>query len=195
MKTRLAGGHTKTQSHSTTRNTQVKAGVLVRRWASLALLPAAFLISLAVVACQAGGERPVGNGMSPFRPTAVAAETVQLGARVYAEHCASCHGLNLEGESNWQEQNVDGSFRAPPHDASGHTWHHGDATLLEAIRLGGSRFEGLNIGGTSLMPAYEQVLSPVEIEATLAYIKSTWPTDIQTRQWQASQRESQGEGG
>ncbi|MGB0508267.1 MAG: c-type cytochrome, partial [Pikeienuella sp.] len=37
------------------------------------------------------------------------------GASLYREHCATCHGDNLEGDPDWRTQNPDGSFRAPPH--------------------------------------------------------------------------------
>lgn len=114
---------------------------------------------------------------------------INLGEAVYAANCASCHGANLEGETNWKIQNEDKSFRAPPHDTSGHTWHHGDSTLLEAIRLGGRRLEELNIGGASNMPAFAGVLTDEEITAVLTYIKSTWPEDTRTLQWEATLRE------
>ena len=61
--------------------------------------------------------------------------------------------------------------------------------LLEAIRLGGARFEGLNIGGTSDMPAFAETLPGNEMAAVLAYIKSTWPEDIRNLQWEATVRE------
>jgi S-disulfanyl-L-cysteine oxidoreductase SoxD len=122
----------------------------------------------------------------PPRPT-IAEDEMRVGQAVYAVHCASCHGANLEGEANWKEQNPDGSFRAPPHDETGHTWHHPDAQLIEAIRLGGTRLP-TSVGGTSQMPAFEQVLTDVEILAVLAYIKSHWPDDIQAAQWEMSAR-------
>ena len=51
-------------------------------------------------------------------------ELVALGASVYAQHCAACHGRELEGEPNWRRRKADGTLPAPPHDATGHTWHH-----------------------------------------------------------------------
>ena len=114
-----------------------------------------------------------------------------VGERVYVQQCASCHGVNLEGQPDWKIQNEDGSFRAPPHDDSGHTWHHGDPTLLEAIRLGGARFKDLNIGGTSNMPAYGEILRDEEITAVLAYIKSNWTQENQGWQEEATLRESE----
>jgi len=106
------------------------------------------------------------------------AKQIAAGEVVYTTHCASCHGANLEGEADWRLQNEDGSFRAPPHDDSGHTWHHTDKLLKESIVKGGTRLPA-NIGGISNMPAFGEVLSEAEIIAVLGYIKSTWPEDIQ----------------
>ena len=111
---------------------------------------------------------------------------IALGETVYAANCANCHGANLEGEADWKIQNEDKTFRSPPHDATGHTWHHPDDQLIEAIALGGARFEGLNIGGTSAMPAFGEILTDEEITAVLTYIKSHWPDDIRVIQWQMS---------
>lgn len=90
----------------------------------------------------------------------------------------------MEGEAQWKIQNEDDSFRAPPHSADGHTWHHADSILIEAITKGGARYEGLDIGGFSNMPAFEDILTDVEIAAVLAYIKSNWPPDIVVAQAQ-----------
>ena len=103
-------------------------------------------------------------------------QLVATGEDVYNTYCAACHGFDLEGEANWQQPNADGSFRAPPHDETGHTWHHNDSYLIESIKLGGVRLEP-NIG-VSAMPAYDGVLSDAQIAAVLAYIKSSWPSEI-----------------
>ena len=122
---------------------------------------------------------------NPPLPT-LALDEIAQGQQVYVTHCASCHGTILEGEPNWKEQREDGSFRAPPHDASGHTWHHADSLLIESIELGGARFEGMNIGGTSNMPAFGEILTDEEITAVLTYIKSTWPEEIRVTQWEVT---------
>ena len=109
-------------------------------------------------------------------------DAIALGRQVYEIECASCHGVNLEGQADWQEPNLDGSFRAPPHDETGHTWHHNDAYLVESTKLGGARLPASQ--GVSAMPAYENILSDEQIGAVLAYIKSTWPSDIRVSQAQ-----------
>ncbi len=123
----------------------------------------------------------------PPLPT-LSANEIALGQKVYAENCAECHGENLEGEVDWQQQNDDKSFRSPPHDSNGHTWHHGDKTLIESIELGGARLPN-NIGGFSKMPAFKDTLSEEEIAAVLIYIKSTWPDNIRSIQWEQTIQE------
>ena len=123
--------------------------------------------------------------ISPSDPT-----QVSQGKALYAEHCASCHGANLEGQPEWRRRMPNGRLPAPPHDESGHTWHHADAVLIDITK------NGLVPGKTapddyqSDMPAYGSILSDEEIVAVLAYIKSTWPPQALELQKQATlQRE------
>ena len=58
------------------------------------------------------------------------------GALIYQARCASCHGVHLEGQANWRERGADGRLPAPPHDASGHTWHHPDDVLIRITKEG-----------------------------------------------------------
>ena len=102
----------------------------------------------------------------------------ERGAVVYRQHCADCHGANLEGQPDWRVRGDDGLLPAPPHDPSGHTWHHPDGDLFALTKLGIAKVTG-NPAYQSAMPAYGNVLSDEEIIAVLSYIKSTWPTDIQ----------------
>lgn len=106
---------------------------------------------------------------------------IAIGQRVYAQNCASCHGANLEGQPNWRAPLANGSMPAPPHDITGHTWHHGDQYLFEVTKRGG---QAASPDAPSGMPAFGDRLSDAEIEAVLAYIKSTWPPDIQAAQAQ-----------
>jgi len=101
------------------------------------------------------------------------------GQRVYQQYCASCHGANLEGEPNWQRRDAAGMLPAPPHDPSGHTWHHPDTMLFEFVKYGPKHFAGADYA--TKMPPYEDVLTDSDIWAVLAYIKSTWPNEIIVR--------------
>ena len=102
---------------------------------------------------------------------------IASGQVIYAENCAACHGDNLEGQENWQQQNDDGTWPAPPHDASGHTWHHDNVLLFQTTKLGGQGALALR-GITNFqsgMPAFEGILSDEDIWNVLAFIRSTWP--------------------
>ncbi|WP_050606054.1 cytochrome c [Ruegeria sp. 6PALISEP08] len=104
------------------------------------------------------------------------AEVIAVGQDIYANQCAICHGENLEGQPNWRIRGEDGLLPAPPHDATGHTWHHDDETLFTLTKFG---LAGLmeNAPPTG-MPVYEGVLSDGEIITVLSFIKSTWPYDL-----------------
>ena len=114
------------------------------------------------------------------------AELVDLGAQVYAAQCAACHGANLEGQPNWRERKPDGKLPAPPHDETGHTWHHDDKTLFALTKFGLFKLVGQHV--PTDMPAYDGVLSDREIHAVLAYIKSRWPAHVRQRQAEISNR-------
>lgn len=147
-------------------------------------------VILLVVGCQSQSVSPTASISSDNSNTALPlldVDEIALGQMVYVEHCASCHGANLEGEENWKMPNEDGSFKAPPHDKTGHTWHHADSLLLDSMRAGGARLTG-TMAGKSNMPAFGEILTEAEMKAVLTYIKSTWPDNIRSTQWQQTQQ-------
>lgn len=105
------------------------------------------------------------------------AAQLAVGETVYATQCASCHGANLQGQFNWRQRLPNGRLPAPPHDDSGHTWHHPDDVLFGITRHGlvppyaPPDYQ-------SDMPAFKLMLSDEEIWAVLAFIKSRWPAEV-----------------
>ena len=71
-------------------------------------------------------------------------QVVALGKTIYQAQCAACHGARLEGQPNWRERDNAGRLPAPPHDASGHTWHHPDAVLFDITKHGAAKAANLN---------------------------------------------------
>ena len=120
-----------------------------------------------------------------LRADAENAETIALGRTIYETQCAACHGAQLEGQPDWQMPLPSGRLPAPPHDATGHTWHHPDDILFRIVKEGTAAIVG---GGyESDMPGFADLLSDAEIRVVLAYIKSTWPERERTYQENVSQ--------
>lgn len=114
--------------------------------------------------------------IQPFAPnSADASDTklVAMGKNVYADNCTSCHGENLEGQPNWRDRDDEGYLPAPPHDQTGHTWHHADHLLFQITKDGTASIAPADYK-TNMM-GFGETLSDTEIWAVLAYIKSTWP--------------------
>ncbi len=121
------------------------------------------------------GEQEVSGGVDPEDKQLVA-----LGKTVYAANCASCHGVNLEGQPDWRSSNPDGTLKAPPHDVTGHTWHHPNADMFRYTKFGGQVLEIPNF--KSAMPGFGEVLSDREIWAVLSFIHTYWPPQARERQ-------------
>jgi mono/diheme cytochrome c family protein len=129
-----------------------------------------FAVALLASVAAACSEAP---GVDDARADPRDAARVAIGANVYAQHCAACHGARLEGQPDWRQRKADGRLPAPPHDESGHTWHHPDSVLF-AITKNGLVPPYAPPGYASDMPAYAGILKDEEVWAVLAYIKSHW---------------------
>lgn len=130
-----------------------------------------------------------GESSSPPHPalTPGDAAVVAAGEAIYGQYCASCHGRNLEGQPDWRQRLASGRLPAPPHDETGHTWHHPDAVLFNLTKFGPAAVIG-NPAYQSDMPAYEGMLTDQEILAVLSFIKSRWPKAVQRQHDQINQR-------
>lgn len=103
---------------------------------------------------------------------------IAQGKKTYALHCASCHGVNLEGQSNWSEKGPDGLYPSPPVDVTGHIWHHPDNYLIKLVKYSSTE----PLGYKDSMPAFNETLTEEEIIAVLTYIKSHWSIKHQAYQ-------------
>ena len=138
------------------------------------------LIVLGLTAC--GGQTASPTAAARTFPTLVQAQ-VARGHVVYTQNCASCHGANAEGAPQWATPGPDGLYPPPPHDNTGHTWHHSDRALYESIRNGMN--DPLRPGSSLRMPAFGGKLSDADIRAVSEYFKSLWSDE--NRQWQWEQ--------
>lgn len=133
---------------------------------------AVVLAGAAFLTLSWGTSASMGSVLSPSDPKIVA-----VGQTIYAQDYASCHGANLEGRPNWRSPGPDGRLPAPPHDETGHTWHHDGDTLFRLTKYGTGALVG-DPDHQSSMPIDEGVLTDDEIMAVLSSIKTTWPEEI-----------------
>lgn len=154
-----------------------------RRWVARILVAAASILALAAAAWAAWSyvERRVAE--------AARRETIARGEALYGVHCGKCHGAKLEGQPDWQSPLPTGRLPGPPHDASGHTWHHPDGVLFRITKEGPAAVVG---GGyESDMPGFADALGDDGIRAVLEFIKSTWPEREREYQAEMSRREKE----
>lgn len=123
----------------------------------------AFTLAAALVLLAACGGSPAAYPVVPTH------SLVAEGRPLYETNCATCHG--------------DATTRpplkaAPTHQADGHTWHHPDRLLVEWV------LDGVPLA--TVMPKWRGKLSPGEVRAVIAYIKTFWPEEIRERQTQGS---------
>ncbi|HEV8388717.1 MAG TPA: cytochrome c [Dongiaceae bacterium] len=137
-------------------------------------------LALAAVAIAIGAVTLWWQAVSAARIDPGDARQVAAGGAVYRAQCARCHGANLEGQPDWQSPLPTGRLPAPPHDESGHTWHHPDDVLVKIVKEGPAFYATLGV--QTDMPGFRDMLSDRDIAAVISYIKSRWPPAIQARQ-------------
>ena len=138
--------------------------------------PVRFLACVVVVAACA----PIGLTDPEGTP---ARDEVPRGKELYQQFCASCHGVDLAGDPDWKTPNDDGSFPPPPHDTSGHTWHHSDQTLIQIIRDGSDSPQ-------SRMPQFGDQLTDDDMISILEYLKGHWGEKEREYQRQLNEQET-----
>jgi mono/diheme cytochrome c family protein len=104
-------------------------------------------------------------------------EPDSAGKALYESHCAKCHGINGEG----QDQSTSQLIVAPPHNASGHTWHHPDQQNFATV------YAGRHFEGAMEMPRFGDILTEDEILSILAYIKTFWGEQELAMQFETTQ--------
>lgn len=156
------------------------------RWANAMPLALAGLVLLGLLGIDRFYPRPAMNSDDAMAlpaeaspPPELSQGSILVGELVYKEYCEACHGANLGGQPNWKKPNAEGKYPSPPHNDSGHTWHHPDAVLKQIILEGGNG----NPDAKTNMPAFRGKLTPIQVDGVLDYFKSTWSQQNRYYQW------------
>ena len=117
-----------------------------------------------------------GNSEITVQGVSYDATQIAHGQHFYVQYCASCHGVNGEGQFPDAPLSPDktGRFGAPPHNGNGHTSHHPDDWLIRYVRDGGISLKYPELYYP--MPTFGRRLSDNQIALVLAYIKTIWDT-------------------
>lgn len=91
----------------------------------------------------------------------------KIGAGLYQQHCAVCHGKSAEGAPNWTKLGPDGFYPPPPLNGTAHTWHHPLKSLYGTI-----------MNGQNKMPAWQGKLRKEETLAIIAWFQSQWSDEV-----------------
>ena len=124
-----------------------------------------------------------------FASRVIDTNTIEQGRQLYGQYCAACHGVDGQGQFPDAPLVPDstGRYGAPPHDDGGHTWHHGDALLLQIVREGG-------MGDPKdfyPMPPFSTQLSDDQIISIIAYLKTMWTDDHRANQQRRTEAEAE----
>ena len=167
----------------TTRN--MRTGEAVRRCGMAAKTIRLRIVVCAVTALAVATPLHAIAAEHPERPERWYGQSrVESGEKVYAAHCAVCHGARGEATPDWRRREPDGSFPPPPLNGSAHTWHHPFEVLARQIKFGAP-------GGAGKMPPFQGRLTDEEIINVLAWVQSLWPDEIYAQWWAIQQRSSQ----
>ena len=130
------------------------------KYAVFVLVAGAAIAAIAAVYRQKAG---------PAFADASDAALIAQGKRAYEDQCGSCHRANLEGQPNWRQRRADGLLPAPPHDETGHSWHHPDAHFFQVTKFGTAAVAAPDY--QTDIAAFGEILSDAGIRAVLAFVK------------------------
>lgn len=157
------------------------------------ILLVATALALIVVACSStlGADNQtsttavfsLANELDAPPPPELDKGAVARGSILYQQTCAVCHRADRSGNAQWRTPKDDGSYPPPPHDNSGHTWHHPDDVFVSIVLDGVPDVPWA-------MPTFRGKLTEQDVLSVLEYLKSEWGVDERYFQWQVTWQDS-----
>lgn len=100
----------------------------------------------------------------------------ERGRQRYLQLCMGCHGEAATGRG--------GLPAAANHGPQGHTWHHGDAQLIDIV-LGKLNYPDRR------MPSFAGMLAEQDVRDIIDYLKTTWTPEQRTAQGTVTRNEAE----
>jgi mono/diheme cytochrome c family protein len=143
---------------------------------------AGLALCLALAACA-----PADEGVRVQGVPMTSADLVQ-GHVLYQAYCAGCHGDKGQGQfpaAPLEPSLITGRIGAPPHDETGHSWHHSDDLLVRYVLEGGFT----DPANFYPMPAFGWRVSVDEARQIVGYIMTLWTDEQRMMQRRTTQDE------
>lgn len=107
---------------------------------------------------------------------------------LYTAWCAGCHGDKGEGQfpgTPLEPSPVTQLYGAPPHNPTGHSWHHSDDLLVRYV------IEGGFTDPTAFypMPGFGRRMSEQDARRLIGYIKTLWTDEQRMMQARTTEEE------
>lgn len=136
--------------------------------ASCQLSVTALLTLLSLLALTTGAAQSRNAEAQKLKnPEAVNAETIDAGKKLYARHCASCHGPNGKGDGGMALSG------GTPSDLTDDTWDYGSTD--------GEIFTAIKEGVSADMLAYKDKLNDKQIWQVVTFLRSIGPKTKETK--------------
>ncbi|KAA5841759.1 c-type cytochrome [Pseudomonas chlororaphis] len=99
-----------------------------------------------------------------YQAVSAAARLDSPGAHTYVTRCASCHGLDGQGQAEWM----------PPLAGATSALAKENASAINIILNGSQRIVAAGVPDAYRMPAFREQLSDREIAEVLSFVRGTW---------------------
>ncbi len=143
-----------------------------------------FLLALPILAAACAPET---SGISVQGVGLTDADLVQ-GHVLYTAYCAGCHGDHGQGQfpgAPLEPSPITNRIGAPPHNETGHSWHHSDDLLVRYVLEGGFT----DPAAFYPMPGFGWRLSVDEARQIVGYIMTLWTDEQRMMQQRTTQQE------
>jgi mono/diheme cytochrome c family protein len=143
------------------------------------------VLALALMGLLVACAPPAASGVAVQGVSLTEADLIQ-GHILYTAYCAGCHGDHGQGQfpgaAALQPSPITNRIGAPPHDDTGHSWHHSDDLLVRYVLEGGFT----DPAAFYPMPGFGGLLTVDDARQIVGYIMTLWTDEQRMMQKQTT---------